>query len=985
MKSTTSGLRAQALAVALLLTLVLVPSAMAQSTRGIIEGNVKTDAGDSLVGVQVNLSSPNMQGTQTKVTDANGHFRFAALIPGVYKAEFSLDGYQAMSQEAIRVHIGSTRRMEVEMPATFQDTVVVTSERPAIDLGTTELGANLNADIFNELATTRDAFDIARVVPGAQADSCNPVSGQCQGSQSFYGSTGAENSYYIDGVNVTGIELGQRGKTLNFEFVAEVQVKTAGYGAEYGRAVGALINVITKSGGNSLKGDVFGYYDDIQNSLSGAAKTGPISGSRHIKEFTRQDFGIDLGGPFVKDRLWFFAAYNTVDNSDDIEVLKDTGIPGAPASGDIIKNQTDRELWAAKLTLSASPSHSFVAVGYGDPSETVGPGNRSLAASPLHWLGKDESGATDTALTYDGVFSDNVIASARVSLHEESYTVSGAGTETVGWLDLTNPLGDGTVVWGFEGFVGGFGFYQSQPELTRDQLNADISYFVDDFGGSHEFKIGYEFEDIGGINDNFNGGRGQRIYRFNCVDSATRDCRGSDYYYRHRFYTGDSTLDPETLTLGDVQVPLSVDIKTENDALYLQDSWRPTGNLTLNLGVRLETQALFNADGEVSGDFDDNLAHRLGVIFDPTGEGRARLFAHVGRFYETIPMDIVIRSFGGEISIFSYNLSPLEADVANDPTVRNARFLGGGLSPLDPTAKGEYLDELVIGAEMEIGKAVYGLKYISRDLKNVLEDALAADGDYFIGNPGRGLMKGTYDLGYAFGYNDTLHELPIPTREYTAIEFTLNKRLTDNFQFLASLIWSDLKGSYDGSYQISTGQLDPNLNSAFDYFDFSVNNDGKLSNNREWQAKFDGIYRFDFGLNVGVSAFYRTGTPITAMGYSDAYNNWEFYLSNRGAFGKVDGAYEADVHLGYPLPIGERLEVHLLLDIFNLLDAQTETLRDIRYTDGTEIYVPLDGFTGETSVLQPGDTAKPPTSTGFNTTNVWTNPRRFRLGVRLSF
>ena len=121
------------------------------------------------------------------------------------------------------------------------------------------------------------------------------------------------------------------------------------------------------------------------------------------------------------------------------------------------------------------------------------------------------------------------------------------------------------------------------------------------------------------------------------------------------------------------------------------------------------------------------------------------------------------------------------------------------------------------------------------------------------------------------------------------------------------------------------------------------------------------------------------------MGYSEAYNNWEFYLSNRGAFGKVDGAYEADVHLGYPLPIGERLEVHLLLDIFNLLDAQTETLRDIRYTDGTEIYVPLDGVTGETSVLQPGDTVKPPTSTGFNTANVWTNPRRFRLGVRLSF
>ncbi|MCP3937624.1 MAG: hypothetical protein GY708_19900, partial [Actinomycetia bacterium] len=211
-------------------------------------------------------------------------------------------------------------------------------------------------------------------------------------------------------------------------------------------------------------------------------------------------------------------------------------------------------------------------------------------------------------------------------------------------------------------------------------------------------------------------------------------------------------------------------------------------------------------------------------------------------------MDIAIRSFGGEISIFTYNVSTSPADVANDPTVRSSRFLGGGISRVDESTSGEYLDELVIGGEWEVKRSwALGVKYIQRDLKDVIEDALAADGDYFIGNPGQGLMGGTYDLGYAFGYNETLHALDKPTRQYEAIEFTASKRLTKNFQFLASLLWSDLEGDYDGSFQLSTGQLDPNLNSAFDYYDFSVNNQGTLSNNREYQAKFDGVYQWDNG------------------------------------------------------------------------------------------------------------------------------------------
>ena len=169
---------------------------------------------------------------------------------------------------------------------------------------------------------------MAQAAPGAQVDDSGAT---------FYGSTGLENAYYIDGANTTGIELGEQGTTLNFEFIDEVQVKTGSYSAEYGRATGSVINVITKSGGNEFHGDVFGYYDSpsTQASLKGDAVRGPITATSVTKDFTRSDFGADLGGYIVKDKLWFFAAYNRVDNENKEEVTQDfsTHHPGCAVAG----------------------------------------------------------------------------------------------------------------------------------------------------------------------------------------------------------------------------------------------------------------------------------------------------------------------------------------------------------------------------------------------------------------------------------------------------------------------------------------------------------------------------------------------------------------------------------------------------------------------------------------------------------------------------
>jgi len=983
--------------------------AFAQGVKGNLEGTVIDEGGVALPGVTVILSSPNMAGTQSTITDTNGYFRFVRLPPGSYKAVFSLSGYQRVEQELIQINIGDNVRFDVTLRSAFTEEVVVTSESPLVDTTSTGIGIDLTEDFFLDLPVNRNYTSVAAVTQGANVD---------DSGQTFYGSTGAENIYYIDGVNTTGVELGQQGKVLNFEFIQEVQVKTGGYDAEYGRATGGIINVITKSGGNEFHGDVFGYWDDdsLQNSLKGAAIRGNPRATFRTQSYTRSDYGFDLGGFILRDKIWFFAAYDVVDNEFTRSSTQDFSewIPGAPTEGQEFGDKTTRDLWAAKLTWRVSSNHSLAVSGFADPTDNDGilPGV-SLASTPLHFTGQQETGGEDYSASYDGVFGENVVGSLRFSDHNEKFKQTGPGADAVGYVDFSDPIGDGTTVWGWvnEDDVfreAGFGFYQDQ-EFGREQWNADVSLFVDDLGGQHEFKFGYEWEDISVNSQNWNGGTGQRIYRFNCSESR---CGTNDigYYYRHRYFLNDPDVDPLTATPDDVLRPQGVDTKSDSQAVYLQDRWQVGPNFTLSLGLRWTQQRLYNSDQEVHADINDSYAPRLGFVWDFMGNGKSKLYGHVGRFFETIPMDIVIRSFGNQVSAFFYNYSDDPDDVAgldynpdgpiDDSEIgRRSSVLGGGFSRVDPGVKGQYIEEYVVGAEYEVvTDLAIGVKLIHRDLSRVIEDALAADGDYFIGNPGQGLMTGTYDIGYAYGYNEgdydtpedhpNFHTVPSPKRTFKGVEFTAQKRFSNNFQFMFSALISRLYGNYDGTFQASTGQLDPNLNSGYDYYDFMVNNNGYLSNDRRQQFKLDGLYRFDWGLNIGLSTFYLTGTPITAMGYSVPYNNWEYYLSKRGEFGRVDSQWEADLHLGYPIRLGGNLELNLLLDIFNLFNRQGETLRDTQYTTADDApYLPLDWETGLSynPITTENMADRPPTQESFNTSLQWQQPRSVRIGARLSF
>jgi len=888
--------------VALLLVismLLVAGSALAQSsTSGAIAGTV-AQAGTPLPGVTVELKSSAMQGTRTEVTDAQGRFRFTVLPPGNYTLTSSLSGFSTVTQNNVAVGLNRTVTLEVSMSPQVSEQITVTGAAPVVDVTSNVSGANVTSQTLQSLPIGRNFVAAAQVAPGTSTDATGTT---------VYGSTGAENQYIIDGLNTTGVQAGLQGKRLNQEFIQEVEVMTGGLPAEYGRMTGGAINAITKSGSNEFHGDVYGY--DSGGSLNSdpdkQVRQFPTSATTVGSIDSQYDYGVDLGGFILKDRLWFFGAYDRVNETDlSQRINTPLVVPGftLPVGGTQATDLT-RDLYAGKLSLAITPSQLFNASLLGDPSTSNG-AQFAIAGPPSTFNGERKTGGNDYVARYSGVFGTNWNVNGQLGRHNEKNAIGGAGASAGQIIDNTQVPAIRS---------GGFGFFQNQ-EFKRDTGKIDVSAFF----GNHQLKFGGDREKQLAISANtFSGGDRTRkqcggfradINRVVSVSPVGNQCAASGtvssqpftngfVYYIHEGYTNRTVNKDDPSTFNASILPnLSSEPKTENSSLYLQDSWKAMPNLTLNLGVRWEQQKVGGLDGQWHINLDNNLAPRLGIIFDPSNNGRSKLYANYGRFYESIPMDINLRTFGGELSLQVANLSPTTGNFvpgtvdtqAPAQTTRNGarvayNFLGNTeATPVDPDLEGQHIDEYLLGYDYEIApNLAVGLKGTYRNLGGVIEDMLVpSTGEYFVANPGSG-------IGTTAGFIDGTEAVtPKAKRTYTGVELHAQKRFSNNYQFFASYVWSKLEGNYDGTFQASTGQLDPNINSAFDYADFIINNDGLLSNDRTHQLKFYGSYTLSNGiakgLDLGLAAHWESGTPLTAYGYEHAgYRNWEYYLTDRG-------------------------------------------------------------------------------------------------------
>jgi outer membrane receptor protein involved in Fe transport len=953
----------------------LTASGLWAQTSGRISGTVVDSSGAAMPGVVVTVTSPSLQGSRSATTAANGEFRLLLLPPGTYTLKAEMSGFKTIEQKDIPVGVDRTVTLDLKLAvATVAETIEVSGESPVIDTTSSTTGVNATADLFNRIPLQRTFDDVARVAPGTQQDAVGTV---------VYGSSGAENQYIIEGLNTTGVRSGTQQKSLNFDFVDEVEVKTGGMPAEYGRMTGGAINVLTKSGSNEFHGSAFGFFEGKGLAADNTSAADRPAWQTQVRKIDQKyDFGASLGGYLVRDTLWFFGAYNRVNETDNTTVIQTLTAPGAPALGSVIPATTKSDLFSGKLTWRLSPNHTVTGSVFADPHKVDG--NIFAISGPAStWQGTLDEGGADYVARYDGVFGNSFMVRAQYGRHKEKTIPGGAGRNIAQSIDATvtpNAL------------TGGFGFF-SDETYTRDQARLDVSKFL----GDHEIKLGGDWQRINDDVLNYQGGAGQRIYKLPGNAGS-----GGQVYYRHRYYINDlaSGYDRSDPTTWQIAAPQISRPNTRGYSAYLQDAWKVTKNFTLNLGVRWEQQDVRNRFGESAFKISDNWAPRVGFVWDVKNDGRSKLYAHYGRYYEDIPQDINIRSFGGEVVCFCYNFSPSSADTLPNPAARRSTLLGGP-EPVDPNLKGQFINEWIGGYEQEVAPNFsLGVKATYRNLGRVIEDFLVpSSGEYFVANPGEGT------LGQTLAFYDGVHTAPSPkaTRKELAFEITARKRFSNNWQFLASYVWERLEGNYDGTFQNSTGQLDPNINSAFDYADFLVNADGRLSAERQNQFKFDGSYQFSHGaldgLNLGLSTYWYSGLPLTAYGYSLAYQNWEYYLTPRGSLGRGPAYWEANVHVDYPVKLGGKTKLDIVADAFNVLNRQSAIQLDQRYNliaDGECAGIPAALCNGDGGLATQGNSLTPvgqlsnPRATATNpdflkkATN-FTLPRSIRLGVRLTF
>jgi outer membrane receptor protein involved in Fe transport len=935
--------------------LLVAPLVVAQTT-GLIEGTVTDQSGGALPGVTVEITSPNLQGTRVATTGNDGHFRFVSLPPGSYKVTANLSGMGTVQKNA-QVLLDSTATVNMQMQVSAKEAITVTGEAPLVDTTSTTTGTNYSAKVIEKLPVGRNYASIVLSQPGVQTDT-----GETQGRAlqiSIYGATSAENLYLIDGVNTTNVIKSFQGKNINTEFIQEVEVKTGGYQAEYGRATGGVVNVITKSGGNEFHGDLFGYYNptsftskqkfDKTPDLSQSGDASINTAGSIIKDIDRREVGLDLGGFILKDHIWFYGAYDRVLNDQNLEPI--TGV----RAGENFAQKSTSNLWAGKLTFNVFQGTTIVGTMFADPQTNTGALVVPVGFNPFSYNGRRDVGGTDYAGRINQLFGSFGILTAQYSQHKDRFNTKPDGLDVPQVRDTT--VSPALITGGFGSVFG--------PTINnaskRDQWTGSFTAYV----GNNEFKLGsdYQKDDTFG-STYYTGGQRSRIIACGTGVNACDLTRAPFYtnsagrrlqvYYRHDFFTANATdLTP--------LVTAPFDTPTKRWGAFVQDQWRIIPTLTVNAGVRWDQEHYFAGDGHTAFKLLNEWAPRGGFVWDFIGDGTSKLYGSAGRFYYAIPTDLNARVFTANTQVENFNYSPTAINQdfgGRTRLIQVGSFAGEPVECFDTTItpcrtplKGPYQDEYTLGVEKALDPTLsVGLKGTYRTLGRTVEDRCDLDyTDPLAQGSSCGIMNPGSNGPIASGVIATCNTSANPTdpnqglcglpgvaegpakRIFRGIELTARKAFSQTLWAQASYLYSTLRGNYSGAIReassVAAGQTDPGINADYDYYQFNINAYGNLELDRPHQFRVDAVYNAPFGLAAGLQFYIRSGTPTSDLGYYNSFYPDLLYFTQRGSAGRLPTEYEANLSLAYNINVGP-VTITPQLYIFDLLNKQIVTQID---------------------------------------------------------
>ena len=835
--------------------LVSAVAAWSQDVTGNLEGYVADQTGAPIEAVKIFVSGPDLQGIRETLTDEFGRFFLLSLPAGIYIVKIEHAAFQGISLERISVRLGRTTSLgEIRLQTKVLEAreVTVTAKRPLIDGTSTAGGSSLDVRSVEALPVGRDYRSLALLFP-------NAVEGPHPGEANFSGATGLENRYFIDGIDTTDPFRGVGGTSLPYNFIKEIEVRTGGYEAEYRSSLGGIVNVVTSSGGNRFTGQLFGFFNN--NSLSGEPRMGIAEPARG--RFSQYDFGGSLGGPIVRDKLWFFAAYNPRFDNEKVE------IPGQGFFTD--KNTT--HIFAGKLTWQLSPKTNIGLTTVGDPSsrnavgDTWGSfGTYLQFLNPDPYLEKIRRGGANVSLKGTHIVNDRFFLEASASWitrKEQNLPATEVGRDERFYYDTQT----GTASGGSPGWI--------------DDLSKEMTFSLKGTWmlKKHLMKLGLE-------------------YRENTLDND---------------WTWSGILRTDDAIYWDVLVLSEGTFKNRIPSVFVQDSWEANRRLRLSLGLRWDGQFFVAANGRVSQEILGGFQPRIGIVFQPGEAGTQKIFASFGRFYEDV-MLYGMSFYGTDIGGFGqtfYDHDPRLDPSGGIPTVAPNRIL-----PRISGLQGQYYDEFTLGYERAIGGNMkVGARGIYRNLRQGLEDVVfnpnTPDQETWWGNPGSGRLSAWPKL----------------RRKYTALEATIERFGGRNFNFFASYVLSRNYGNYPGlANEDFGGVANPNAGSAFDTLEMATTKAvGLLPNDRTHVFKFSGSYRMDMGLTIGTLAVWESGTPLNEWGGSEAGLPFYRLMRPRGSAGRTAPIFDLNFRLAYDLAgvIKTRWRPRIFLDVFHVGSRRT--------------------------------------------------------------
>ncbi len=980
--------------VSLCVIALLASAAGFAATTGRLNGTVKDNDGLALPGVTVQISSPNLMGTQVAITGGEGGFSFSALPIGVYTVEASLVGFKGSAGE-VRVSLDGTASVAFTLvPEQFADEIIVEATVPVVD----------TAQVNTQQVFDQDFLQNAAVGAGGRSyqNIISQAAGTGGGSNpSVFGGTSSDNNYLVDGLSTTDPVTQTFGTNFNYDAIQEVSVQTGGYEAEFGQATGGIINLVTKSGGNNFSGSLDIRYRDQDFSENGDY----FDKDDQVSSF--EDYSMTLGGPILRDKLWFFVSYEYVNTQAQNE-----GVP--------FVREYDGSNYIIKATWQIADSHRAVFRLSADPADISGWNQSRFNAEEASAL--QEQGGDIWGVELNSVLSDSLLLNLKAGINRgylDGSPVNRTDRESGHWNEFT-------------------GIQTNNYDLTRngdrdrDEFGVNLSWFLDDLAGSHEFKFGAELSQQSFVEDFWYNGAG--TFTDQDVDGVDFIDLNGDGYNNHYVlvneaelgavpgYNPDGSLDDNALAARR-QKETTGDVTT----FFAQDTWRPTPNLTIKPGVRFDNVSLDNAVGEQVADM-DRWQPRFGVAWDISGNAKYVARASWGRFMD--PTALTIATFASGIVDVFHEYDTMEfhcnsglpcdrdflelifgdsIDWTNGEGNEYVLFDSRSASVYEPAQtldqaglgnlETPYADELILAFEMQVApETSVEITYVDKKTSQLIEDTCVNNGwvwgDPDVPDPDINDSSTWTTAAGCTQYIITNYDFLY--RDYNALIGKFESR-GDWWHGLLSWTHSESKGNSESTAAQSYAR------GEMDYYPVNFYNiDGYLNDHREDRVKLSGYVLLPGSWTIGLDSFWSSpgrlttqsscsnytgasdealafyGVDSEAMVYCGGVPNYDIFLEPRGNT-ETKSIWNADLSVTKAFTVGPT-DMSVIFSIYNLFGRELDT----SFNQTAFRVTSEDSGLGE-PVYENGPDADPTYYIPIGQPMSYGLPRRYEVGFRVTF